>query len=101
MTVPITPTTTLIGETLGLVFTIASAREDATPAQLNDLRALVPELRMFKLSRDDTRIRAKLRDIMGDSWRPSSEWQAGIDDPLGRIGQELLKRGVSAKDVFG
>lgn len=100
--IPATPTTALIGDALALVFTIAAARADANETQLEALRdTLVNELRVFAHSRDDTRIRARLTEIMGNDWRPSSEWQAGIDEPLGHIGREMLKRGIDAHSLFG
>lgn len=71
---------TTIGDALGLVLYVGAARADATPEQVEPLRAaLSPVLEVYRETGDEQPVRRAVVSVLGEQWEPSGEWKQRID----------------------
>lgn len=92
-----TATAVGINAVVGFAYTVAAARQDATPHQLTQLRKrIVPLLKSNPrlLVSDPQRLTDELADIMGPDWKPSGQWAQGVANPMAQVETEARMRGV-------
>ncbi|MFH5231900.1 hypothetical protein [Antrihabitans spumae] len=96
MTVKDTPKNQGLGRILACVYTIAAAREDATPEQLDRLRTdVVPTVKAnLKKGGNLTLVYRAIRDVMPAGWTPTGQWATAIANPLQPIAGAAQVRGL-------
>lgn len=65
-----------------LIYLFGAAREDANPAQLEELRTLPDKLRETDVGLAE--IGTAIFTLMGNTWVPSQKWQDAIDSLTGK-----------------
>lgn len=78
---------TTVTDALVLTLYAAAARADATPEQVEALRRQVmPVLEgVYLATGDQTPVRAVIRSVMGQGWRPAGQWA----EQIRRLGGEV------------
>ncbi|OZF33183.1 hypothetical protein CH296_11140 [Rhodococcus sp. 14-2496-1d] len=90
-----------IGEIVAFVATVAAARQEATPEQLEEMqRKLVPQLVAMRATKSIDGAKTVLREIMGAEWKPRGELAVSPESALTLVEQGLRERGHDPAVVF-
>ncbi|WP_032376783.1 hypothetical protein [Rhodococcoides fascians] len=90
-----------IGEIVAFVATVAAARQEATPEQLEELqRKLVPQLTAMRVTKSIQGAKTVLAEVMGAEWKPRGELAVSPESALTLVEQGLRERGHDPETVF-
>ncbi|OZC80570.1 hypothetical protein CH274_15480 [Rhodococcus sp. 06-418-5] len=90
-----------IGEIVAFVATVAAARQEATPEQLEELqRKLVPQLTAMRVTKSIVGAKTVLAEVMGADWKPRGELAVSPESALTLVEQGLRERGHDPETVF-
>lgn len=71
----------VFGEAIGLCVLAGAARADGDESQVEQLRDRLPGVvrGQYVTEGDASAVRAVIREVMGEEWRPSGAWAAQLD----------------------
>lgn len=89
-------------DVIAFVASIAAARQEATPEQLDEMkRKLVPQLIAMRVTGKIDGAKAVLAEIMGHDWRPHGELNLSTQQAETLLKQGIAERGHDPETILG